>query len=92
MHASLRRSLCPGVGELGEAAASPSNDGGAWLTLFADHCTGLSPIMELALDCSCPRRHDEVGISGLAALLPHQHGDLPAMVDAVKSDVQSHVV
>ena len=49
------------------------------------------PVTEFALHDSRPYRLDEVGISGLAALLPHQRGDLPAVVDAVKRDVQRHV-
>jgi len=42
-------------------------------------------------DCSRPHSLDEVGIGGLAAVLPYEHSDLSTVVDAVKSDVQRYV-
>jgi hypothetical protein len=43
------------------------------------------------LNCSRPHSLDEIGIGGLAAVLPHERSDLSAVIDTVKSDMQRHV-
>jgi hypothetical protein len=43
------------------------------------------------LNCSRPHSLDEVGIGRLAPVLPDERGDLSAVVDTVKRDVQCYV-
>src|SRR5215467_2273787 len=71
----------------------PGLDGGLGWPYLPFHAPGYARNRRSHSPLNCSRSHalDKVGISGLAALLPHEHGDLPAVIDAVKSHVQHHI-